>query len=408
MKIRSIPVGSPRLIAIVALVVGSLFQPGAVQAVPAAQVEGQLITVTVKVGESLLVYTRLYGVTGSAILAMNQIKDPNIIFPGQVLTIPVIATFTPSLTTPFFYVAQAGDTFASIGRQFAMDPDVIIGANGGKATVTPGATYLIPAGPHEHVVQAGETLKIIAARYGVTVAFLLTGNSLPNPDFIYPGQTIFVPIIYGAKPIPLTGTPPPTIGEATATPAPTSAATVTPAPAVTATPAISPTNPNFITTTVRRGESFLIYAFRYGVRGASLRAANPHIKDPNVIYPGQTIVIPVEKSFTPSRTTPFFYVVGAGENSVTIAAKFEMRASILTQANPDVTFTEGATILVPAGPHRYTVRPGDTLKIIAAKYGTTVEFLLTGNSLPNPDFIYPDQTIFVPIRYNAMPLPFAP
>jgi len=160
--------------------------------------------------------------------------------------------------------------------------------------------------------------------------------------------------------------------------------------------------------TVRRGESFLIYAFRYGVRGASLRAANPHIKDPNVIYPGQTIVIPVEKSFTPSRTTPFFYVVGAGENSVTIAAKFEMRASILTQANPDVTFTEGATILVPAGPHRYTVRPGDTLKIIAAKYGTTVEFLLTGNSLPNPDFIYPDQTIFVPIRYNAMPLPFAP
>jgi len=144
------------------------------------------------------------------------------------------------------------------------------------------------------------------------------------------------------------------------------------------------------------------------VRGVALRAANPHIKDPNVLFPGQTIIIPVEKSFTPSRTTPFYYVVGAGETSATIGAKFEMSPNLLLQANPGVTFTAGTTILVPAGPHLYPVQPGDTLKIIAAKYGTTVEFLLTGNSVPNPDFIYPGQVIFVPILYGAKPLPFTP
>jgi spore germination protein len=70
-----------------------------------------------------------------------------------------------------------------------------------------------------------------------------------------------------------------------------------------------------------------------------------------------------------------------------------------------VTFSAGTTLLVPAGPHLYTVKAGDELRTIAARYGTTVEFLLTGNNLPNPDRIYIGQLIFIPVQYHAQPIP---
>ena len=53
--------------------------------------------VTYRLGENLVTYTYRYGVRGDALRAVNpQIKDANIIYPGNVLTIPVVASFTPS------------------------------------------------------------------------------------------------------------------------------------------------------------------------------------------------------------------------------------------------------------------------------------------------------------------------
>jgi spore germination protein YaaH len=118
------------------------------------------------------------------------------------------------------------------------------------------------------------------------------------------------------------------------------------------------------------------------------------------------INIPVAMSFAPSRTTPFFYVVQAGETAATIGTKFEMSADVLTAANPAGAFSAGATILVPAGPHLYRVREGDTLARIAAKYGTTADFLLTGNTLPDPNAIFLGQLIFIPTQRDKNPLPF--
>ncbi len=97
----------------------------------------------------------------------------------------------------------------------------------------------------------------------------------------------------------------------------------------------------------------------------------------------------------------------AGDTAATIAAKFEMATDTLTAANPGVSFTAGTNVLVPAGPHLYTVKAGDTLGSIATKYGTTVDFLLTGNQLPNPGNIFPGQQIFVPIQYNKQPVAFS-
>jgi peptidoglycan DL-endopeptidase LytF len=381
---------------VLTLVLGLVASARTVRAAPAEQ-NGQFIKVIVKAGDNLAKYTRIYGVSGAALRGANpQLADPNIIHPGQTITIPVVSTTTPSLTTPFFYMVQAGDTLLSVARRFEQYPDIIQQANGlTNDVLVLGRTLLMPAGPHIHFAVQGETLRSIAARYGTTVDFLLTGNNLPNPDRIFVAQPIFIPIRYNAAPIPIT---------AVATPVP---GTAVPGAPPTAGPSPTPIgNPNFIHLTVRAGESFVTYVARYGVTGGLLRQANPQILDPNVIFPGNTVIVPVLVSFTPSRTTPFFYVVQGGETAASIAAKFELTSDTLTKANPGANFAAGSTILVPAGPHLYTVKAGDTLSGIAAKYGTTVDVLLGANSIPNPNTLPVGQQLVIPTQFNRQPLPF--
>ncbi|MEP7356819.1 MAG: LysM peptidoglycan-binding domain-containing protein [Anaerolineales bacterium] len=364
--------------------------PGTAQAAPAAQAAN--ITVTVKAGDSLSKFSRWFGVGGSALVAANHFKDPNLIFPGEVVVIPVARSNTPSLTTPFFYVVQAGDDLISIGRKYEIDPSIIGLANHlTNNVVVLGSTILIPAGPHNHIALAGETLKSIAARYGVPVSFLIDNNpSITNPDLIFSGQPIFIPVIFAALPLPITGVPAPT---ATTAPGATPAATA------------SGVAGNFIQVTVHSGESFITYVARYGVNRRTLRLANPNLADPNLIFPGDIIIVPVAISFSPSRTTPFFYVVKGGETAAGVAAKFELATATLSAANPGLSIAPGATILVPAGPHAYTVKAGDTLTSIAAKYGTTADVLIAENKLANSN-VGVGQVIVVPVQIDHAPLPF--
>jgi LysM repeat protein len=43
------------------------------------------------------------------------------------------------------------------------------------------------------VVQRGDSLKQIAARYGVSVASILAINNIPNPDSLRIGQVLTIP-----------------------------------------------------------------------------------------------------------------------------------------------------------------------------------------------------------------------
>ncbi len=56
----------------------------------------------------------------------------------------------------------------------------------------------------------------------------------------------------------------------------------------------------------------------------------------------------------------------------------------------------GQGITVPAGASTYMVQRGDTLRIIANKFGTTVDALLRLNpKIKNPNLIYVGQVINV-------------
>lgn len=69
---------------------------------------------------------------------------------------------------------------------------------GGWATPAPGYT----CGDDRHVVQWGETLRRIAARYGVNLWDLVACNAIRNPDRIYAGQVLRLPARAPASPTP--------------------------------------------------------------------------------------------------------------------------------------------------------------------------------------------------------------
>ncbi|GAF79362.1 unnamed protein product, partial [marine sediment metagenome] len=63
-----------------------------------------------------------------------------------------------------------------------------------------GQAILVPRRPEAavtttvHVVQAGETLGLIAERYGTTIEVLLELNDLPEPDIVPVGTSLVVPL----------------------------------------------------------------------------------------------------------------------------------------------------------------------------------------------------------------------
>lgn len=68
--------------------------------------------------------------------------------------------------------------------------EIIKGANNPKQVYLPGNPR---DGTKTHVVQAGENLWGIAAKYGTDLSLLAQTNKINNPEIIYPGQEIIIP-----------------------------------------------------------------------------------------------------------------------------------------------------------------------------------------------------------------------
>ncbi len=149
-------------------------------------------------GESLYGIARQYGVTVLAIAQANNISNPNLIYVGQVLKIPVGTTPTVTPTTPV--------------------PTTPAATTPAPTTPPP------PTGQTVHVVQAGENLYRIALRYGTTVQAISQVNGITNPNLVFVGMQLKIPAPGAVLPAATTPAPVAT------TPAP---AATTPAPATT-------------------------------------------------------------------------------------------------------------------------------------------------------------------------------
>jgi LysM repeat protein len=106
-------------------------------------------TYVVQPGDSLGKIALRYGTTVATLVSLNNIGNPNLIYPGQVLYLPGCKADPPPTPPP--------------------------------ATTT-------------YVVVRGDTLYSIAVHFGSTVSELSALNGISNPNLIYAGQVLIVPV----------------------------------------------------------------------------------------------------------------------------------------------------------------------------------------------------------------------
>ena len=191
--------------------------------------EGQGTAIhVVQWGEYLALIANRYGVTTSAIMQANGLTNPNFIYAGQSLVIPTAAAPAPPTGQTTTHIVQRGDTLNIIAARFGTTASHLASLNGlwnpnfiyvGQVLKVPGtaAPSAPPAAPQTtctYWVKRGDTLTKIALQHRTTVWAMAIANNLANPSFIWVGQRLEIPgCSQGAAPAPTpASTPVPVAG----------------------------------------------------------------------------------------------------------------------------------------------------------------------------------------------------
>lgn len=242
-----------------------------------------------------------------------------------------------------------------------------------------------------HTVVAGDTLYGIAQQYGVTVAALQQLNNLPADAILSIGQTL---LVSGVPALPL-------------------GARVIDDPALLQHPDLPPVPKRHL---VQAGETLFGLAEQYNVALGNLVAANQ--LDPDApLSVGRLLTIPG----APGELIAFDYTVQLGDTIAGIAAAYNSRPDLLTEAgqtplNPHalvvgqrlpIVSRSGSADPLPIGGAPHVVQPGETLSLIANRHKLPPTALAAANGLPFPTPVYPGQRLRVPGAAPYRPLPGA-
>ena len=157
------------------------------------QTEQNEIIYTVKWGDTLNQIARAYGTTASALTKENNIPNPNLIYVGQKIVIMV-----SNLAST--YTVKKGDTLSQIAREFQTTVSTIVSLNNipNPNLIYPGQKLILTGnklGTHDcghiiYTIKWGDTLSQIALKYGATVKSIAEQNQISNPNLIYAGSKI--------------------------------------------------------------------------------------------------------------------------------------------------------------------------------------------------------------------------
>lgn len=165
------------------------------------------IEYTVQSGDTLSEIASRYGTTVQELVDINNIRNPNLIYPGEKLRILTNSTIHGNEergTGSIIYTVKRGNTLSQIAREYNVSVEHIVELNdienpnliypGEKLRITESnVTELSPINNDidvYYVVKSGDTLNSIARRFGITLNEILEYNDIQNPNLIYPGQTI--------------------------------------------------------------------------------------------------------------------------------------------------------------------------------------------------------------------------
>ena len=199
----------------------------------------------------------------------------------------------------------SGDTLNKIAARCGTTVNALKRSNlnlGGGNLIYPGQVLQLPGtilgtdgGYFIYLIARGDTLKGLAARFGVSVESLLGWNpDIMNVNLIYEGERL---IVYTSSTTP---TPPP----------------VTPPPA-----------PSGQTYYAQWGDTLRKIAAKFNTTVDAILQVNPQITNPNVIYIGQAIKLPAGVST---------YIVQRGDTLKIIANRYGTTVQNLLALNPNI------------------------------------------------------------------------
>lgn len=201
-------------------------------------------------GETLFDIAIRYNTSVDELVTLNRLGNQNAITPGQVLQLPFVGgtnfgtggggnvppagltgQVLPS-NSGILYRVDTGETLNRIATAFGTTPQAIAALNGipnvnrieaGALLAIPNANTPIPQNPGTggpvidypqgtvtYVVQAGDVLSTIAARFNTTVDAIRAYNNLRPADILFVGQVLYLPptggpVVTPPQPPPLTG-----------------------------------------------------------------------------------------------------------------------------------------------------------------------------------------------------------
>lgn len=166
---------------------------------PDEPTKGETIYYTVKWGDTLNKLARQYGTTVQSIVDLNNIANPNLIYVGQRLIIQVNSSQDQK---EIVYTVVRGDTLSQIALNYGTTVNSIVSLNNipNPNLIFPGQKIIIRTyGDNDdlhdcnHIlyrIKWGDTLTSIARRYGVTIQSIVDENNIANPNLIYAGSLL--------------------------------------------------------------------------------------------------------------------------------------------------------------------------------------------------------------------------
>ncbi|MZP28270.1 LysM peptidoglycan-binding domain-containing protein [Heliobacterium undosum] len=158
----------------------------------------------IRPGDNLYAIARRFNTTLAALISANPFLDPNALPIGMTICVPQQPIYPPCPERNF-YTLRPGDTLSALANFFTVSLDDLIEANpgidperlfAGQVICIPLATPPVtcPPASRRYLIQQGDTFFSIARRFNISVESLARANRGINPNALLIGQAICVPI----------------------------------------------------------------------------------------------------------------------------------------------------------------------------------------------------------------------
>lgn len=157
----------------------------------------------VKYNDTLIKIAKEYDVSVSQLVTWNNIKNPNLIFPNEVLKI--ITDYRHQITNTSYQdtvTVVKGDTLTAIAQKYHVLISNLVTWNHiiNPNLIYPNERLIIKPSTNDHlikyIVKPGDTLTYIAKEYKTSIYELSEINKIKNPNYIIAGSTIYIPSTY--------------------------------------------------------------------------------------------------------------------------------------------------------------------------------------------------------------------